>query len=104
MREHLAGEQVERGVDVTRRLGRRLAQQGVEVGRRAGADRRQIAQALEVGDDEIDDAVPEAPQLVGRERERVYAAAIGWRRRSASAIASAREWTPSFRMMFLTWL
>jgi len=67
VREHLAGEQVERGVDVARRLGRRLAQKRVELGGRTGADRRRVAQALEVRDDEIDDAVPEAPQLLGRQ-------------------------------------
>src|SRR5207244_4278750 len=93
--EHVAGEQLERGVEVAGLLGRRLAQQRLERGAVAGAHRRLVAEVLEMVDDEIDDAVPEAAQLVRRQREAVvHRRAIvplpGWPSARSSRAATAR--------------
>ena len=66
-RQHLLEQRVERRVGIARLLGRRAAERGAQLGRVADADRRKLADVLEVLDDAIDDAVPEAAHLVWRQ-------------------------------------
>ena len=68
-RQHLVEQRVERRVGVAGLLGRRAAERGPQLGRVADPDRRKVADALEMLDDAVDQAVAEAAHLVGRQRK-----------------------------------
>ena len=55
---------------VAGRVGRRPADGGAQDVRVALAHRRKVVEALPVADDRVDDAIPEAPELLGVERQR----------------------------------
>jgi hypothetical protein len=70
VRQHVGEQQVQGGVDIARPIGRRAGEplmHGAGVG---GQQRRPVRELLPVVDDRVEDAVPEAPELLGRQRQR----------------------------------
>ena len=68
-RQRLVEQRVERRVRVARLLRRRAAERRAQLGRVADPDRRKVADALEMLNDAVDQAVAEAAHLVGRQRK-----------------------------------